>query len=182
LKPKDGRSWNVLSTLSVEETRLIDLITPTLQSMGYELWGYEKQPQGGRQLLRVYIEKEAGVTLEDCAKASRQIGALLVVENPLSNYLLEVSSPGMDRILFTLEQCQRYIGKKISVKLLQTVEQRKRVVGILTEVNEKEIVVQTEDGDIVVQWGNVAKARLVAEYASPQGKKSGFKRRDKGGV
>lgn len=140
-------------------------------SLGYELWGYEQQPQGSRQLLRIYIEKEDGISLDDCAQVSRQLATALAVENPQNDYALEVSSPGMDRVFFTLEQCRRYVGKKIKVKLLQAVDERKRLVGMLTQVNDADIVLCVDDENIVVQWNNVAKARLVAEDTIPQRKK-----------
>lgn len=145
--------------------KLTDLLSPTIEKMGYKLWGCETLPQGHRQLLRVYIEKPTGVTIDDCAKAGKQINAVLSVEKLFTGeYLLEVSSPGMDRIFFTLDQCKEYVGKKVKVKTLQTEENRKRFVGELKEIVNDSLVLDTEEGQFTIKWINIAKVRLIAEF------------------
>ena len=90
---------------------LTELIEPVIKAMGYHLWGIEYLGQGKHSVLRVYLDKAGGVNIEDCALASRQISSLLDVEDPIkSEYTLEVSSPGLDRMLFSLEQFQEYAG------------------------------------------------------------------------
>ena len=92
------------STVNSSVTLVTELIDTTIQVLGLDLWGVELLQQGKYSLLRIYIEREEGVTIEDCEKVSRQVSALLDVEDPIAGeYTLEVSSPGMDRPLFSIE-------------------------------------------------------------------------------
>ena len=87
--------------MSAREEKLRDLLAPTVEAQGFELWGLEHHSQGRHSLLRLYIDAEAGVDVDDCARVSEHVGALLDVEEPISgDYVLEVSSPGVDRRLF----------------------------------------------------------------------------------
>ncbi len=96
------------------QNRLDDIVKNTVEGLGFELWGYEYRPHSESALLRIFIEKEQGISVDDCASVSRQVGAVLDVENiiPVA-YILEVSSPGMDRVLFKAEQYQDYIGESL---------------------------------------------------------------------
>ena len=97
--------------------QLDELIRPAVVALGYELWACEYIPQGKYSLLRIYIDSEQGITLDDCEKVSGQISAILDVEDPIhGQYTLEVSSPGLDRPLYTAEHYQRYIGQMIKLK------------------------------------------------------------------
>ena len=95
------------------------IIEPAVTAFGYELLGCESVSAGkGQRLLRVYVDSARGVTIDECAKISRQISAVLDVEDPIKGrYYLEVSSPGIERPLFTVAQCQRYLGQTVSVRL-----------------------------------------------------------------
>jgi len=140
------------------------LIEPAVTALNYELWGCEWVGAGkNRRLLRVYVESENGVTLGDCAKISRQISAILDVEDPIEDrYLLEVSSPGLERPLFTLSQCQRYIGQKLNIRLKTGRDGQRNFKGILQSVNDRQIVLQLDDqSELNLAWSEVDKAHLV---------------------
>ena len=100
------------------EKRIEDLLRPTVEALGFELWGLEYRAQGRRTLLRLYIDSESGVTVDDCAAVSHHISGVLDVEDPISGeYTLEVSSPGVDRLLFRLEHYPPYVGEWIELRL-----------------------------------------------------------------
>src|SRR3990167_7496399 len=102
------------------EKRIYNLIMPTIQSLWLELWACQLQAQGQYSTLRIFIDRAdgQGVSLEDCSKVSRELGAILDVEDVISSrYQLEVSSPGMDRALLTAAHFQRYVGSRVKVKL-----------------------------------------------------------------
>lgn len=129
------------------EHRWQELLGPTVQALGYELWGVEFLRQGRRSVLRLFIDTDAGVTVDDCAIVSRQVSALLDVEDPIAGeYNLEVSSPGMDRPLFTQAHYQRYVGEDIALRLRVPQAGRRRFQGRLAEC--------TEDGIVLVMEGN----------------------------
>ena len=102
------------------DKRIHDVIEPTIRSLGLELWACDLRKSGNQAVLRIYIDRDTGVTLEDCTVVSREIGALLDVEDLIkSHYQLEVSSPGLDRLLLTLNHFSRYVGKMVKLKLLE---------------------------------------------------------------
>ncbi|MEQ9209858.1 MAG: ribosome maturation factor RimP, partial [Pseudomonadales bacterium] len=97
-----------------KETKISELLEPTIAALDCQLWGIEYIPQARHATLRIYIEKKDGVAIEDCERVSRQVSAILDVEDPVGTaYTLEVSSPGMDRQLFRLEQFQDYVGSLV---------------------------------------------------------------------
>ena len=141
------------------------IIEPAVQALGYELVGCELQDQGRRKLLRVYVDGEKGITIDACAKVSRQIGAVLDVEDAIAGaYNLEVSSPGLDRPLFTLEQYAKFIGYKVKVQLRMAQQNRRRFSGLLESINDDEVVFELEDGEkLRVKFDLIVKARLIPE-------------------
>jgi ribosome maturation factor RimP len=146
----------------VTPTALQAIIAPAVNALGYELWGCERQPQGQHSILRVYIESEQGVTVADCIRATRQINAVLNVETTLANqYTLEVSSPGLDRPLFTPEQYQRYIGQKVRVRLHVAQQERRNYAGILQSIEAGQITLMVDDTAVILLLENVEKANLM---------------------
>jgi len=123
------------------------VIEPAVTALGYELLGCEVHSGGQRVTARVYIDKETGITAEDCAQASRQISAVLSVEGGVLTgaYHLEVSSPGVDRPLFKAEHYQRFLNHPIRVRLGVSVDGRRNYTGVLTHVDTQGITV-TVDG------------------------------------
>jgi len=146
-------------------TQLRALILPVVEDSGYMLWGLDFNTASKRPCLRVFIEHENGVSLDDCAMISRQISAVLDVEDPISTrYNLEVSSPGMARQLFTPVQYQNYCGDTIDVVLLVDIDGRKKFKGILNEVHEDQIVIDVDGNKIRLPFSHIAKAKLVPEF------------------
>ena len=145
---------------------LHDKLDNTIKSMGYELVGVEMLPQGRQLLLRIYVDRANGVTVDDCSLISRQLSAMLDVEDPIqSRYILEVSSPGVDRPLFVLEHYQKYVGQQIKVKLHVPIQQRRQFRGVLQRVEGDQIHLRVKDVDneIVVPFSSIDKANLIGE-------------------
>lgn len=147
------------------EEKIVQLVRPTIESLGFELWGCEYIPAGKHSTLRIYIESETGVTVDDCGRVSRQISALMDVEDPIASaYMLEVSSPGMDRLLFTPEQFKTYEGEMIQVRTSSPVMGRKRFKGVMSQVNEQNIVVEVDGEPYELAYDLIDKANLVPQF------------------
>jgi ribosome maturation factor RimP len=132
-----------MTTLS---EKIANLIKPTIEVFGFEYWGLLYQTHDRRGLLRIFIDAPQGVTADDCAAVSRQISSLLDVENLIASaYVLEVSSPGIDRLLFEPSQFRRYINKKITVKLYEPIEGRRNFSGTLVALQEDGSIKLTQD-------------------------------------
>lgn len=144
------------------QEKLTDLLAPVVEALGCELWGLEYLTQGRQATLRIFIEKESGVGLEDCEKVSRQVSSVMDVEDPIaSQYTLEVSSPGMDRLLFTLDHYQRFIGETVSIKLSRKFEDRKKLKGIIVGVEDDEVVLQVEDEEYLLPVELIERANII---------------------
>ncbi|RIY34815.1 ribosome maturation factor RimP [Psittacicella gerlachiana] len=127
---------------SIQEN-IQQMIQPTIENLGYELWGVVFN-KGKHPTLLVYIDKEEGIVIEDCEVVSDAISPILDVEDPIDcEYDLEVSSPGLDRPLFTLEQFSKYIGQPVLINLRMAQLNTKKVSGILLEVTENTVKVDT---------------------------------------
>ncbi len=141
---------------------ITELVQPTIEALGLQLWGIEHLSQGKFSLLRIYIESDEGILIEDCEKVSRQVSALLDVEDPITGeYTLEVSSPGIDRPLFALEQFQQYIGEMVNIKTRGPVNGRRKFKGTIAAVEDESVVVQIDGEDYTVSHGEIDKAVLV---------------------
>lgn len=142
--------------------QIAELIAPTVEALGLELWGIELQQQGKYSLLRVYIEnRENGVSIEDCEKVSRQVSALLDVEDPISGeYTLEVSSPGMDRPLFTAEQFGLYVGEAVNIRLRTAMQGRRKFKGVIERVNEGVVDLLVDGESVAIQLTDLDKANI----------------------
>ena len=147
------------------EQNLQEMLQGAVEDLGCELWGIECQRTGRFMTVRLFIDKEGGVTVDDCADVSRQVSAILDVEDPIADkYNLEVSSPGLDRPLFTLPQFERYIGQDIAVHLRIPVMERRKWQGKLERI-ENDIVTLIVDGqEQVLVFGNIQKANVVAKF------------------
>lgn len=148
--------------MSAREDKLHELLAPVVEALEFELWGLEYLSQGRHSTLRLYIESEHGIQVDDCARVSEQVGAVLDVEEPISGeYTLEVSSPGMDRRLFRVEQCAAYIGEEVEVKLRRAFDGRRKFRGTLRGVEDGDIVVLVDDHEYLLPFGDVDRAQLV---------------------
>src|SRR6476620_10697502 len=112
--------------------KVTKLAKPTIEALGFEYWRLLYQPNQGSAVLRIFIDAENGVTVDDCAQVSRQLSSILDVENPITSaYVLEVSSPGIDRFLFDPAHFMRYLNQPITIKLHEPMEGRRNFSGIL---------------------------------------------------
>lgn len=142
------------------------LFSPAISALGCRLWGIELMNPGRQPLLRVFIDRANGVTIEDCEAVSRRLGALMDVEDMIAGkYTLEVSSPGMDRRLFELSQYEESVGEQVSVRLEQPFEGRRKLVGVLQAVEGDEIVLRVEDDEYVLPFEWIAKGHIVPTFA-----------------
>jgi ribosome maturation factor RimP len=152
-----------LEAISVRD--LTVLFEPVVESMGYELVGVEFNAAGNQGTLRVYIDREQGVSLDDCAAISHQLSGILDVEEPISQaYDLEISSPGVDRPLFKITDFERYSGQTAKVKLLIGLLGRKNFKGQLLGVTDSKWVNIEVDGEqFDLPYADIAKANLVGD-------------------
>lgn len=150
-----------------KERELEALLTPTVRALGCEIWGIEYRPRGRNSALKLYIDSAEGIGIDDCERVSRQVSALLDVEDPIvHSYRLEVSSPGIDRVLFRREQYLANIGERVDVRLAFPYDGRRRFAGRLTGVEGGDVVVQVDDCDVVLPFEQIQRARLVSEVVS----------------
>lgn len=145
---------------------LIALLTPLVADLGLELWGIEYNAGTGTSLLRVYIDVAGRpVTVEDCEAASREISATLDVNDPIhGRYTLEVSSPGIDRPLFTREQFERFVGEQAKITLSLPIDGRRRFQGSIDFVDDSNVTIGLDGKTITVALANIHGARLVPDF------------------
>ena len=145
--------------------KLQGLFEGIVEAEGCGLWGIEYVNQGRNSVLRVYIDSDDGISVEQCASVSNQLSAILDVHDPISGeYSLEVSSPGMARPLFKPEQFKLYAGENVVVRLSQAVGGRRKITGQLVSANDDEVVIDDGSEKIVLLYHTVLKAHLVSEF------------------
>ncbi|MEH6346914.1 MAG: ribosome maturation factor RimP [Bermanella sp.] len=149
--------------MASKEQQLIDLLKPVIEALGYGFWGLQYNSQGKDSVLSIYIDSEKGITVDDCATVSRQVSGIMDVEDPITGeYNLEVSSPGMDRPIFTVEQFNRYVGEFVDVKLRYAFEGRRKFKGKLVAIEDGEdIVVHVDDHEYILPIDAIDKANLI---------------------
>lgn len=151
--------------MASKQELLHDLIEPVVTSLGCELWGLEYLTQGRYTTLRIFIDGPAGVSLEDCEKVSRQVSSVMDVEDPIDGeYTLEVSSPGMDRPLYTPAHYARYLGETVNVRLRMARDGRRRFKGEIVKVENEDVVINVEGKDILLPVDAIDKANVVPRY------------------
>jgi len=145
------------------QERLVSLI----DSMGCELVGCELVPQAGRVIFRIYIDHPPrGVTVEDCSRVSHQVSAMMDVEDPIpGGYVLEVSSPGINRPLFGLEQYSKYVGSKVKVRLYTAFQNRRQYKGVLKRVEGENICLLVDDinQEVLLPFSMIEKAHVIGD-------------------
>ena len=144
--------------------QLIELLQPVVVNLGYELWELEYAARSGGGLLRLYIDAPRGITVEDCERVSRAVSAVMDEKDPITgHYTLEVSSPGLDRVLRTAEHFARFNGEQVKVETTTAVNGRKRFAGRLTGVSDGQIALEIEGGLIRLPIDGIHKARVAPE-------------------
>ena len=147
---------------------LMALLEPTVKGLGLELLGIEFSPAAGSALLRIYIDAPGRpVAIEDCEAASREVSAILDVSDPIATqYTLEVSSPGIDRPLFTLAHFAAQTGELVKVALTLPQDGRRRLQGRVRAVSGDGVVLDVDGREFIVAIGNIDKARLVPDLVA----------------
>ncbi len=143
--------------------RLTELVQPLIDSFGLQLWGLEiPAARGG--ILRVYIDAPQGVTVEQCAEVSKHLNIILDVEDPLPGpYTLEVSSPGLERPFFSLDQLTPYIGNRLFLQLKEPLQGSKKWRGSLLKTDENSVFIQSQQQEISFPWETIKKIHLIYE-------------------
>lgn len=149
--------------MAASTTEIIRVLDPILGSLGLVLWDLEFKKEGPKWLLRVYIDREpGGVTLNDCEAVSRDLGAILDVEELIDHaYTLEVSSPGLDRTLSRPEHYQRCIGRTVRIKTYEAIDGQKVLTGVLRGIEEDVVTIEIGTGKVIaIPRDGIAKASL----------------------
>ncbi len=155
--------------MSIKTRQLDELLEPVVSSMDFEFVGLEYVSQGRHSILRIYIDSEDGITVDDCAEVSRQLGAVLDVEDPIATeYTLEVSSPGLDRPLFKLAHYARFTGEEVKFKTLrpQLDNGQRKFKGTIESVDEQNQSINfIVDGEqLTVPFTDIDKANIIAKF------------------
>jgi len=148
-----------------DQTHLWELFEPVVSGMGFDLIEIEHFPNPKHGVLRLYIDKEGGVNVDDCSSVSRQISALIDVEDPIrGQFNLEVSSPGSDRPLRRLKDFQRFTGSLVKLKTVMPLEGQRNFKGRILQADEELLVIETDTEEISLPMNAIEKARIVPEY------------------
>ena len=147
-----------------QHNELIELLEPVVTTLGYEMLGIEYFRQKDGSMLRLYIDSDVGITIDDCTRVNHQVIGVLDVHDPIKEkYFLEISSPGLDRPLFTLEQFQRFIGEKVKMKLREKIEERRKFKGVIKAVEESAVLISDDGVDYLIPAEAIDSAHLVPE-------------------
>ncbi len=147
-----------------KDQQLTELLKPLVEQLDYEFVGLEYQT-GTHALLRIYIDRPDGITVDDCANVSREVSALMDVHDPIkSEYNLEVSSPGLDRPLFSVEQFARFVGETVNVTVAMPVDGRRKFKGPIVSAADSDVVLNQDGTDVTIEHTNVVKARIVPTF------------------
>lgn len=150
-------------TISADE--ITQIVEPTIRKLGYDLWGVTSSGSGRRSKVCVYIDADTGITIGDCEKVSEHISAVLDIEDtPLGTFDLEVSSPGLDKILFRPNHFQTSLGDRVDVRLHVPVGNTRRVQGTLIECTGEEILVRADDSDYRFSFSQLRQVRVVPQF------------------
>ena len=151
--------------MASKQELLENLIAPVVSSLGCELWGVEYLTQGRYTTVRIFIDAANGVSLDDCERVSRQVSSVFDVEDPIDGeYTLEVSSPGLDRPLYTEAHYARYVGETISVRLRIARDGRRRFKGVITKVENGDVFLQVDNQEVQVSIDVIDRANVEPRY------------------
>ncbi len=154
------RKW-----LSKFEQKLTEMLRPAVEMTGLELLGIEYVSAGNHSVLRLYIDHENGIDVDNCAEVSRQVSAILDVEDPISTeYNLEVSSPGVDRPLFEKAHYEKVVGETVEVKLGMPLNGRRKFKGELEAIEGDNLIVVVDGQDYELPIANIERGNLIAKF------------------
>lgn len=147
------------------ERQLTEMLEAPVVAAGYELVGLEFVRAGQHSTLRIFIDHENGITVEDCAEVSRQVSAVLDVEDPISVvYNLEVSSPGLERPLFKAAHYEQFIGHEVSIVLKMAVGNRRKWKGVIQSIDGETVAVMVDGQEEHFSLSNISKANLIPKF------------------
>ena len=147
------------------ERQLTEMLESPVEASGYELVGLEFIRAGEHSTLRIYIDSENGINVDDCAEVSHQVSAVLDVEDPISvAYNLEVSSPGLERPLFKTEHYQQFIGHEVSIVLKMAMDNRRKWKGVIHSAEGESIIITVDGKDEEFALSNISKANLIPKF------------------
>lgn len=147
------------------ERQLTELLEAPVAAAGYELVGLEFIRAGEHSTLRVFIDHENGINVDDCAEVSHQVSAVMDVEDPITvAYNLEVSSPGLERPLFKAAHYEQFIGQEVKLVLKMALANRRKWQGIISKVEGETITLTVDNNEEEFALSNVAKANLVPKF------------------
>ena len=145
--------------------KVTELVSPVLDEMGFELVDIEYLSQYGRWVLRIYADKEGGITLDECARVSREIGDLMDINDIIPHeYVLEVSSPGLNRPLKKEKDFERAIGRKVKIQMRTPINVRRRFTGYLKEVMQENVYLEIDNNLFALSRKDIEKANLVYDF------------------
>ena len=147
--------------------KVFSIINPIVIDMGYELLGIEYVPSGKYSVLRIYIDCEEGIGVDDCETVSQQVSAIMDVEDLINGqYNLEVSSPGIERPLFVMAHYQRFLGHDVCLRTYRPIDGRRNFTGSIGSVVETSNTIElvTELGSVTLDIDLIEKANLVAHF------------------
>ena len=154
-----------LMVKSMKQDLLSELLEPVIEDMGFRFWGLEYQVRKADALLRVYIDHSEGISVDNCAAVSHEISGILDVEEPITMaYTLEVSSPGLDRILFNANQFQELIGETVKIKFNQMVDGRRKIKGQIHKVEGQTITLKVDNENINFEYDQIMRARVEPSF------------------
>jgi len=149
----------------LSSAKLAGLLRPLIEDLGYEFVGLEHSSNPKNPALVIYIDRPEGIAIEDCEAVSREVAALLDVEDPIpGHYNLEVSSPGLDRPLFTADHYRRFIGADVRLTVYAPVGGRRKFRGELLGCDDGRVRIRQDGEEVELELGNIVKARLVPDY------------------
>ena len=147
------------------ERQLIEMLEAPVEALGYELVGLTFVRAGEHSTLRVFIDHENGILVDDCAEVSRQVSAVMDVEDPITvAYNLEVSSPGLERPLFKAEHYQQFIGHEALIVLKIAMGDRRKWKGIIQSIESEVVTVVVDGNEETFALSNISKANLVPKF------------------
>ncbi len=148
------------------------LVEPVVESMGYELVGVEYQRSGETGVLRIFIDKEEGISVDDCSLVSHQVGGVLDVEDPINNhYKLEVSSPGLNRPIFRESDFEKFKGHTVKIKLSIPYEGQRNFNGVLSGLEDSMVVIFMDGMEYLLPFEQIERANLVPQFKKGEKKK-----------
>lgn len=147
------------------EEKVESLIKNEIEEQGYELYDVEYVKEGKDYFLRIYIDKEKGIDLNDCERVTNKITEILDKEDYIKEqYFLEVSSPGVERVLKQDKHLQTNLGSKVTVKLFKPLENQKQYIGILKQFDDKNITIEVDGNLLEIERINIAQIKTVFDW------------------